>query len=52
MTSTCNTVQCHPVPAQWLEVETALPVLFTVLIGGEQGEVIIGEGGEEAIAEE
>jgi len=41
-------IQCHPTPVQWLE--TAPPVEIPV-IGGEQGEVIIGEG-EEGIAPE
>ena len=46
MNPTTN-IQCHPVPVQWLEVETGRTVLFAVLIGGEQGEAIGGEGGED-----
>jgi len=50
MTTSTN-IQSLPVPLQWFDDGTPIPVLFAVLIGGEQGEIIAGEGGE-GIAEE
>ena len=53
MTTSTN-IQSRPMPLLWFDDGTPIPVLFTVVIGGEQGEVILGEGGEgdEGIAEE
>jgi hypothetical protein len=36
-------IQCYPTPVMWLETE---PPLLVPVLAGEQGEILLGEGGE------